>query len=63
MTSETDTIRVWAPSASRVDILVTPLEGQQEPTTAVRRHPMTGEDGGYVTGAVIPVDGGLGMGH
>ncbi len=24
---------------------------------------LTGEDGGYVTGAVIPVDGGLGMGH
>jgi 3-oxoacyl-[acyl-carrier protein] reductase len=24
---------------------------------------LTGEHGGYVTGAVIPVDGGLGMGH
>jgi 3-oxoacyl-[acyl-carrier protein] reductase len=24
---------------------------------------LTGEGGGYVTGAVIPVDGGLGMGH
>jgi len=24
---------------------------------------LTGEQGGYVTGAVIPVDGGLGMGH
>ena len=24
---------------------------------------LAGEDGGYVTGAVIPVDGGLGMGH
>ena len=24
---------------------------------------LTGESGGYVTGAVIPVDGGLGMGH
>ena len=24
---------------------------------------LTGPDGGYITGAVIPVDGGLGMGH
>ena len=24
---------------------------------------LTGDGGGYVTGAVIPVDGGLGMGH
>ena len=24
---------------------------------------LAGEDGGYITGAVIPVDGGLGMGH
>jgi 3-oxoacyl-[acyl-carrier protein] reductase len=24
---------------------------------------LAGPDGGYVTGAVIPVDGGLGMGH
>lgn len=47
MTSETESIRVWAPSASRVDILVTPLEGQHEPTTAVRRHAMTAEDGGW----------------
>ncbi len=47
MTSETGSIRVWAPLASRVDILVTPLEGQHEPTTAVRRHAMTAEDGGW----------------
>jgi 3-oxoacyl-[acyl-carrier protein] reductase len=24
---------------------------------------LAGEDAGYVSGAVIPVDGGLGMGH
>jgi 3-oxoacyl-[acyl-carrier protein] reductase len=24
---------------------------------------LAGPDGGYITGAVIPVDGGLGMGH
>jgi 3-oxoacyl-[acyl-carrier protein] reductase len=24
---------------------------------------LAGSDGGYITGAVIPVDGGLGMGH
>ncbi|MFM7211308.1 MAG: SDR family oxidoreductase, partial [Actinomycetota bacterium] len=24
---------------------------------------LAGDDAGYITGAVIPVDGGLGMGH
>jgi 3-oxoacyl-[acyl-carrier protein] reductase len=24
---------------------------------------LAGDDGAYITGAVIPVDGGLGMGH
>ena len=24
---------------------------------------LAGEDAGYITGAIVPVDGGLGMGH
>ena len=32
-------------------------------TSFVAEAPLTGPGAAYVTGAVIPVDGGLGMGH
>ncbi|WP_374968628.1 malto-oligosyltrehalose trehalohydrolase [Terrabacter sp. BE26] len=45
-----DTLSVWAPEASHVDVLVTPVEGVgAEPTTAPERHAMSPGDGGWWT--------------
>jgi 3-oxoacyl-[acyl-carrier protein] reductase len=53
------------PEEKRKEYLQTiPLQryaGSEEIAAVVRW--LAGEDAGYITGAVIPVDGGLGMGH
>ena len=41
-----DTIRVWAPAATAVDVLVSPVTGA-EPHARPERHAMTAEDGGW----------------
>jgi 3-oxoacyl-[acyl-carrier protein] reductase len=53
------------PEEKRKEYLQTiPLQryASSEEIAAVVRW-LAGDDAGYITGAVIPVDGGLGMGH
>src|SRR3954470_24142742 len=43
-----ETLTVWAPAASRVDVLVTRISGSAtEPTSSAERHAMTATEGGW----------------
>src|SRR6478735_6457988 len=45
-----ESLSVWAPSASRVDVVVARVDGSgAEPTSAAQRHAMTAGDGGWWT--------------
>src|SRR3954468_20079613 len=60
-----ENLTVWAPDASRVDVLVTPIvRSGSEPTSATERHAMTAAEGGWWSWPrpdEVPLDHALGI--